>query len=544
MMETKILDNLGLVAGMYDELGIGELIDEWIPQDHEQRHVSIGQCVKAMVLNGLGFTNERVYLLPKFFETKPIERLFGAGVCAEYFNDDALGRALDSLYKTGLTPLFACISSQAMKQLEIIPSFGHLDSTTFSVFGVYNSDQELVEGEIHIKQGYSRDHRPDLNQVGLALISEHQAGIPFLMKPLNGNSNDNKEFREIIKSFAQNLRDVEGVETFVADSALYSRETVELMHENEVKFVSRVPASVARVGELIELGTSEERELADLGDGYEYFEDRMDLGGIDLRLIVIRSEKGATRSESTLKKKILRESLSQTKSYTKLKKREFACEEDTQRAIELFQSENEWLDLNYSDVGGKAVWAKPGRPADDDYPEDFHYMVDGPVVMSVDAYEKQLRKKGWFVLVTNQLDREIWPAQRLLEVYKNQGVVERGFRFLKSPEFLSHRLFIKTPRRIEALLMIMTLCLLVYSAIEYKIREVLKNEEPFWPDQLKKLTTRPTARWVFSCFHGIHELLLEGRRLVLNQKPEHQRLLKILGPPYLPYYEENSGYVP
>ena len=166
------------------------------------------------------------------------------------------------------------------------------------------------------------------------------------------------------------------------------------------------------------------------------------------------------------------------------------------------------------------------------------------MVMSLETYEKQLRKKGWFVLVTNQLDREIWPAQRLLEVYKNQGVVERGFRFLKSPEFLSHRLFIKTPRRIEALLMIMTLCLLVYSSIEHKIREVMKDEEPFWPDQLKKFTTRPTARWVFSCFHGIHELLLEGRRLVLNMKPEHQRLLKILGPPYSPYYEENSGYAP
>jgi len=540
-METKILDNLGLVAGMYDQLEIGQLIDATIPQDHEQRNVSIGQCVKAMILNWLGFTNERVYLLPKFFETKPIERLFGDGVCAEHFNDDALGRTLDSLYETGLTPLFACISSQAMKKLEIIPSFGHLDSTTFSVFGVYNSDQELVEGEIQIKKGYSRDHRPDLNQVGLALISEQQAGIPFLMKPLSGNSNDNKEFREIIHSFAQNLRDVEGVETFVADSALYSKETIELMHENEVKFVTRAPASVARVGELIELGSTGGRTLTDLGDGYEYFEDEMTLSGIDLRLLVIRSEKGAQRSEGSLKRRILKESFSQVKALSKLKKREFACEEDTQRAIEQFSLENEWIDLKQCDVGGRAVWAKPGRPADDDCPEDFHYMVEGPALMNVNTYQRELRKKGWFVLVTNQMDREIWPAHRILESYKSQNVVERGFRFLKSPEFLASRLFIKSPRRIEALLMIMTLCLLVYSALEYKIREAMKDEEPFFPDQLKKLTNRPTARWVFSCFHGIHELLLEGRRLVLNMKTEHQRLLKILGPPYSLYYKENSG---
>jgi hypothetical protein len=50
---SKLLNHLGLVAGMYDELGLGELIDSLIPQDKEKRVVSVGQAVKAMVLNGL-----------------------------------------------------------------------------------------------------------------------------------------------------------------------------------------------------------------------------------------------------------------------------------------------------------------------------------------------------------------------------------------------------------------------------------------------------------------------------------------------------------
>ncbi len=61
---SKLLNHLGLVAGMYDELGIGELIEQRIPQDDEKRVVSIGQAVKAMVLNGLGFTNRALYLTP------------------------------------------------------------------------------------------------------------------------------------------------------------------------------------------------------------------------------------------------------------------------------------------------------------------------------------------------------------------------------------------------------------------------------------------------------------------------------------------------
>ncbi|MCK5719928.1 MAG: DUF4277 domain-containing protein [Thiomargarita sp.] len=36
---------------MYDELGIGKLIDQLIFQDINKRNISIGQAVKAMVLN-------------------------------------------------------------------------------------------------------------------------------------------------------------------------------------------------------------------------------------------------------------------------------------------------------------------------------------------------------------------------------------------------------------------------------------------------------------------------------------------------------------
>jgi len=50
--ESRELDHLGLVAGMYDELEIGKRIDEHISQDFEQRKVSIGQAAGAWVLNG------------------------------------------------------------------------------------------------------------------------------------------------------------------------------------------------------------------------------------------------------------------------------------------------------------------------------------------------------------------------------------------------------------------------------------------------------------------------------------------------------------
>src|SRR5881409_2093480 len=156
--KSRTLAHLGLVAGMYEELGIGEVIDRVVSQDEERRFVSVGQAVKAMVLNGLGFVNQRLYLIPHFFQDKPTERLLGAGISPEHLNDDVTGRALDRLYEQ--------------------------DSTSFHVDGQYNSEHEPEAGVIHIMQGYSRDHRPDLNQVVVQLIADNQAGIPLWMEPL------------------------------------------------------------------------------------------------------------------------------------------------------------------------------------------------------------------------------------------------------------------------------------------------------------------------------------------------------------------------
>src|SRR3989441_3858954 len=84
------------------------------------------------------------------------------------------------------TELDSLIAATAAQRLGLAPTFAHLDSTSFHVDGRYKSAEEPEARVIHLTPGSSRDHRPDLNQVMLELIVEHQAGIPLLMKPLSG----------------------------------------------------------------------------------------------------------------------------------------------------------------------------------------------------------------------------------------------------------------------------------------------------------------------------------------------------------------------
>ncbi len=59
----KTIGHLGPVAGSYDELQIGAIIDRLIPRrgPHTLTH---GDIVKVMIHNGLGYVKRRLYLFP------------------------------------------------------------------------------------------------------------------------------------------------------------------------------------------------------------------------------------------------------------------------------------------------------------------------------------------------------------------------------------------------------------------------------------------------------------------------------------------------
>lgn len=87
----------------------------------------------------------------------------------------------------------------------------------------------------------------------------------------------------------------------------------------------------------------------------------------------------------------------------------------------------------------------------------------------------------------------------------------------------------ETPERIETMLFLMSLPLLVYNLGQRELRNSLKRAKIGIKNQLGKLTYRPTLRWVFQCFQGIHILTLnsvnqivnltESRHLILNNLP-------------------------
>ncbi len=526
------LDHLGLVAALYDELGIGALIDTLIPQDLEQRHVSVGQAVKAMVINGLGFTQSPLYLTPQFFDDKPVERLIAPDIHAEQLNDTNLGRAMDDIFKHGASELFAQISMKAVGILGLECRIAHADTTSFHTDGVYNSNDEPEDGVVHITKGYSRDHRPDLNQIGLQLICEHQAGIPLLMEPLNGNSVDKESFNALIKNHIGQLKTDAGLEYLIADSALYTAKNLKEM--TDCLWITRVPETIKLTHEMIDaivpdlMQTPDEKSTRSLCCNY---------AGIDQRWLVIYSPESRNRATKTINRQWLKQSTASNKSFQKLCAQNFGCPEDAAKALEKFKEKETLIEVISEPVAKIARYKSSGRPKKDQQADYYDYQIRGSLMTLLEPRQKRIQRKSCHILATNQLDSKQLADAEVIDLYKSQQKVERGFRFMKDPLFMASNLFLKSPRRMMVLMMIMTLCLLLYAALEHRIRQSLRQAKKTFPNQKGHGTSNPTARWIFQFFRGIHVLLLpDSQALVLNMNSHHVLLLSLLGEKYEKLY--------
>jgi transposase len=174
----------------------------------------------------------------------------------------------------------------------------------------------------------------------------------------------------------------------------------------------------------------------------------------------------------------------------------------------------------------------------------MQWHITSSVSVNQQLVKQEALRKACFIVATNTLEAAVLSHQEVVTLYKEQGSVERGFRFLKDPLFLASSVFVKKPERIVALGLIMVLCLLVYRLAEHRLRTRLAETEQTIPDQLNRPTARPTMRWVFQCFEGIELLHIRSasgtQSFVLRLQPMHRLVLALLGPPFEKIYKISS----
>jgi transposase len=388
---------------------------------------------------------------------------------------------------------------------------------------------------IHITKGWSKDNEPGLNQVVLQLITAHKSSIPLWIEALSGNSSDKTSFSATVKEFQKQF-DRKQMPYMVMDSAFYTKDNIQ--GSGEFRWVTRVPETLKEVKE--HYSELDPEKMLPLIDGYVYLPVFSSYAGIEQRWLIIHSEQACFRELNTFEKNLEKERDRNTKALKHLRNEAYACSADAETAAKQFSKKLRHQSLEYSIISRNRYTGK-GRPAKDEQPNAVEWYITGELFDDEQAIDETKKRKGKFVIATNELNTSSLSDEQLLDAYKDQGVtVERGFRFLKDPLFYAESLYLKLPERIMALLMVMTLSLLMYSLAEMRIRNALKDKEQNIWNQKNKPTNNPTVRWVFMIFEDV--LLLYSRKgqgidtESMNIREEHRIVLECLGPAYEKMY--------
>ncbi len=334
-------------------------------------------------------------------------------------------------------------------------------------------------------------------------------GTPVAMKTLDGNSSDKKTVIEGMTALKEVL-EAEGMaevgSTFIADSSFYTTDNITAFTG---KWISHAQESLNEVKRYLAM---EALPFVDSeAEGYRTYGLDSSYGGVAQRWVLVFSGQMYARQVKTLQR-------------------------GREKQLKAMEPETSTKTVNKP--------GKKGRPKEGEGLDFFS--VSLAFEKDPRALEDACKGLGKFMLATNDL---ALGDEQILQAYKQQGTVERGFRFLKNGDFQLAPVFLKSPRRIQALSFVMCLSLMVYSIIENQLRTSLAkaNEtiriQDNGPADYKN-NARPTLMKVFAMFDhlGTTSITMAGWQQLLIQTtlpPEVRKVLHYLGAPYEKAFERS-----
>ena len=322
----------------------------------------------------------------------------------------------------------------------------------------------------------------------------------------------------------------------VCDSALYSQENIKLMEK--LKWITRVPMTIKKAKELIESVELEEinkienidnkeRELIKKlqEQGYKWKEEKVNYGGIKQRWLIVESEQRKKSDWEKLEKKLKEEKEKARKLLKELTREEFEHYSQARYKLKGINKKLKFFEIKETKVIETVSKQKKTVQK-----------REGNIEIKQQEIDRKRQEAGRFILATNILDESEIKPQEILQTYKNQQGCERGFGFLKDPLFFADSFFVEKTERVETMLFLMSLCLLVYNLGQRELRNRLKRAKTGVKNQLGKLTNRPTLRWIFQCFQGIHLVSFNGVKQIINLTEERRLILEYLPSSCQRYY--------
>lgn len=532
IMEVQNIGHLGLIASIAKKYKFVERIDRLLPKKGHNQKLSHGNVVLAMIYQGLGLSPEKIYLAEKFFSNLPLEKLFCPGVVASDFKKDTYARTLDAIHQYGPTKFFMDTGFNILMINNLLSKFAHLDTTSLS----FGNKKRKDNGLIKITHGHSKDHRHDLPQLVLLLITTHD-GLPFWSESFSGNVSDKEIFEKAIIDVQGHLRKSTVIHDFIyiADSALYTQAFL-LNKEISGNWITRVPESILKAREKVE--RKYDKILWDkVDDDYKIMEILETYGGVTQRWILVRHRKSKYKELATFKRNLVNQEENIKKIVGQLHKNVFFSKEEISLRIQILKEKFKCYLFDKQIRGHYKGQRGLKRKILVGYQVEISYKKNEP------AIRKMENKKGKFILATNILEDKGLSAREILGAYRDQNKnIESCFKFIKDKTYKLSTISQTKPSRIEAMLPVISLILLLNNLGKMDLQEELAKKNSTIPNQIGKEIKNPTLKWAFQLLRKVTRVRVSFSGKIFEQFKEIGEVQKLIIESFGSYAKDIYGF--
>ena len=541
------------VAWILRQLEVVSTLDALLPWDPAQCRLSPGTRLLALMLCAL-FDHTALFRVRHVLGHQDLPVLFGPGVTADAFNDDALGRALDKLAAARPAAVFHSVAAKVWAHEHVPFETLHGDTTAVALYGTYEAPAPEV---LQIVHGYSKDHRPDLQQVGMGLVSSPD-GIPLLGDVHDGNLNDTTWNAGVIAQL-QDLLPEETLRSilYTADCKVVPPDNLLAMERAGLHWLSRLPetydaAQTLKLRAWAEAAWDAPAPISPRSRAAQYrlcaFSDVVlsadpdhALAGLRYRCVVVHSSALEARARARQQRLLAAERAAIAAA--EAGRPTFPSHQAARAAGAQVLSR---LDLRYHAakprtesllVPGKRPRGRPRKDAPP--PPTVRRYTWRAEVTPPDAprLRREIELRSTFLLVTNDARRT---PRELLGIYKRQQTaVEIPFHRTKALPVAP--MFLERPERIRAMGYVLLMAYVAFAVLQRRVRSALAERGEHLQTYDNRRTATPSGQTVLDHLGDIHTDVLDenGEDVrVIKLTAGARRVLDLLGIPLAAFASE------
>jgi hypothetical protein len=548
--QTLAFGPLALIAPLLQRLDSAPIIDRHLPPD-PQLAFSHGRILSLLLAARLCQPTALINV-PSWALRTGADLLWD--LPADSLNDDRLGRALDAFFSQRHSILTA-VAAQALRLAELSPDRLHFDPTHLLFHGAYESSQPRPAdtpwppaacGDVppaHITHGYGDDAK--LIQVGVTSVVDELGAVPLLGQCLDGNQNGHTAIRQQCDWLrAAGLLRPDAL--MISDRGTFSLEHVARLHRHGCHVLCSVPwgdyralydthadhLNWQRASYLAleqqrrrDVGSSLPHEFYDLAVIRHTLIDPETDQVFPCRVLFVHSSADEAICRQTRERDLvrLREGLEAIAATVARGHPQTTPATIARRVTRLFGNRAAAAFFRWEMVpltAAEQAALPPPRRGCRRPTHRFHYECDEAAAADAARYD------GLSALLTTVPPQQ-QSGDTLFTQYKQQNYVELGHHQWKTP-LAVRPVFLKSVRRVEALVCLMLVALTAYQLLERFYRQSVPAEGA--PSERHR-TTESLLR-VFRGYGLIERPTRLGRVVHATQlTPEQAHVLRQLGFP-------------